>query len=113
VVRQPPVWWNGYAATVNEHSCPRSFSLVRRLAVSLIASGGAAPIIDERSLLQTWNTGRPARTALRSGAPGIPSIGGNIARSTPSQSSGIANGSTFGTRNGTCAILQTTTQLLT
>jgi len=98
---------------VSEASCHRSFSLVRRLAVSLIASGAAAPIIDGRNLPRTRNTGKPARTALRSGAPGIPSIGDNIAGSTPPQSSGIANGSTFGTRNGACAILQTTAQLLT
>ena len=112
-VRQPPVWSNGDAPTVSDPSSHRSISRGSRFATNPNASGVAAAIITARRSLWIPNTAKYAGTALRSGALATRITGGGIASNTRPPSSGTANSSTFGTKNGICAILQTTAQLST
>jgi hypothetical protein len=97
---------------VNESSSHQSISQGNRFAANLAASGAAAPIITVTGLPPIPNTARCAWTVRRSGAPGTRITGGAIASSTRAPFSGTASESTFGTKSGVCAILQTTTQFL-
>jgi hypothetical protein len=112
-MRPPAVWSNGDAATASESFSHRNISRGSRCAATPVASTGVVRNITTRRSRRTRNTSRCAGTARRNGAPGIRIIGGGIASSTLPQSSGIASNSTFGTKSGVCAILQTTTQFLT
>jgi hypothetical protein len=112
-MRQPAIWSNGNAATVNGYSSHRNISRGSQCAASPTASGAAAPIITVRRSLRIRNTALYAGTVRRSGVPATRITGGGIVNSTRHPSSGTANSSKFGTKNGIFAILQTTTQLLT
>jgi hypothetical protein len=112
-VRQPPVWSNGAAATANESSSPRNINQHNRFAANLGAGGAGAPIITARRSLLILNINRCALTVRRSGALGTRITGSAIASSTGLLANGIVRGSTFETKSGVCAILQTTTQFWT